>query len=237
MVYLEGDMPYTILVADHDPLQFELFDLIFHVDSYTLKTFTDGQDVLAYLREHTPDLAILDTGTPSVDGFDLCRKMKSVKRLRDIPIILVTSGHPTLTDEDKGLAKVVKANLVIPKPLGDKNLRERVKALLAGRTPHEPRVPNAKPQPETPLPTKTDEDERISTTFAEELQALEDERQRLHAQLLPTDRSQEAKEMKKLRALIALQEEQIKLLEARRQELEARLAQQREPSRLRRWLT
>ena len=229
-------MPYTILVADHDPLQFELFDLIFHVDGYTLKTFTDGQDVLAYLREHTPDLAILDTLTPSVDGFDLCRKMKSVKRLRDIPIILVTSGHPTLTDEDKGLAKVVKADLVIPKPLGDKNLRERVKALLAGRTPHEPRVPGES-QPETVAATETNEDERVSNTFVEELQALESERQRLHAQLLPTDRSQEAKEMKKLRALVALQEEQIALLETRRQELEAHLTQQKEPSRLRRWLT
>ena len=230
-------MPYTLLVADRDPLQFELFDLIFHGDGYALETFTDGEDVLTYLREHTPDVAILETDLPSVDGFDLCRKMKSVKRLREVPIVLVTSRHATLTDEIKGVAKVVKADLIVPKPLGDKNLRERVKALLAGRAPH---VAEPKPAPEAapeaqPLRTHVDR------AFAEGLQTLDEERRRLRATLLPTDRSQEPKEMKKLRALVEVQEAQLELLEAHRQDLEARLerceAQHKEPSRLRRWLT
>ena len=217
-------MPHTLLVADHDPLQFELFDLIFHADGYRLKTFVDGQDVLAYLREHTPDLAFLETGTPSVDGFDLCRKMKSIKRLKEVPIILVTPQE-VLSDEVKELAKIVKADLIIPKPLGDKNLRARVRTLLAGRTPHL---------------QETHSEQSVSAlddTLVEELHDLERERKRLHAELLPTDRSQELKEMKKLRALVELQEEQIRKLEARQQELEARLAGQKEPSRLRRWLT
>ena len=229
-------MPYTLLVADRDPLQFELFDLIFHGDGYALETFTDGEDVLAYLRERTPDVAILETDLPSVDGFDLCRKMKSVKRLREVPIVLVTSRHATLTDEIKGVAKVVKADLIVPKPLGDKNLRERVKALLAGRAPHaaEPKpAPEAAPEAQ-PLHTHVDR-------AFEELQALDEERRRLHAALLPTDRSQEPKEMKKLRALVEVQEAQLELLEAHRQDLEVRLeryeAQHKEPSRLRRWLT
>ena len=219
-------MPYTLLVADRDPLQFELFDLIFHADAYALQPFTDGQDVLAYLREHTPDVAILEADLPSVDGFDLCRKMKSIKRLRDVPIILISSGA-MLTDEVKRLAKIVKADLIIPKPLGDKNLRERVKTLLAGQEPHEKSEPLAEARAE---PTAGDT----------ELQVLEKERQRLHAALLPTDRRQEPKEMKKLRALVELQEEQIEVLEARLHDLEARLARheaQHKDSRLRRWLT
>ncbi len=225
-------MPYTLLVADRDPRQFELFDLIFHGDGYVLETFTGGEEVLAYLREHTPDVAILETDLPSVDGFDLCRKMKSVKRLREVPIVLITSSHPTLSGEAKGLAKVVKADLIIPKPLGDKNLRERVKTLLAGRTPHK-----AEGEPEEHI----SRNEPHVGEVTKELQVLEDERQRLHAALLPTDRNQEPREMKKLRALVELQEEQIAVLEAHRRELEARLVrckeQHKEPSRLRRWLT
>ncbi len=220
-------MPYTLLIADRDPLQFELFDLIFHGDDYALQTFTDGQAVLAYLREHTPDVAILDTDMPSVDGFDLCRKMKRVKRLKEVPIILTTSRQLILNDEVKRLAEVVKADLIIPKPLGDKNLRARIRGLLAGRKPYAYEAQLKE--------TQTSQD----NAFAEALWALESERQRLHASLLPTDRSQESKEMKKLRALIKLQEEQIEVLEARWQELEARLARHegQKPSRLRRWLT
>ena len=235
-------MPYTLLVADHDPLQFELFDMIFHADGYRLKTFADGQDVLAYLREHTPDLAILETGTPSVDGFELCRKMKSIKRLKEVPIVLVTSQE-VLSDEVKELAKIVKADLIIPKPLGDKNLRSRVQTLLAGRTPQVQETYHPQKQTEEQLKhaqetrAKPEQNEVApDETLVEELHALERERRRLHAELLPTDRSQEPKEMKKLRALIALQEEQIEKLGARRQELEARLSGQKEPSRLRRWL-
>ena len=227
-------MPYTLLVADRDPSQFDLFDLIFHADGYLIETFTDGGDVLTYLREHTPDVAILETDLPSVDGFDLCRKMKSVKRLKEVPIVLVTSRHATLTDEVKGVAKVVKADLIVPKPLGDKNLRERVRALLAGRAPHASEPIEAAPEAQ-PLRAHVD------GAFAEELQALGEERRRLRAALLPTDRSQEPKEMKKLRALVEVQEAQLELLEAHRQDLEARLeryeAQHKEPSRLRRWLT
>ncbi len=236
-------MPYTLLVADRDPLQFELFDLIFHGDGYALQTFTDGQDVLAYLREHTPDVAILETDLPSVDGFDLCRKMKSVKRLREVPIVLVTSRHATLTDEIKGVAKIVKADLIIPKPLGDKNLRERIRSLLAGRTPHAAEREPAEPTPTEPTPNAQPLRARAND-FAEKLQTLNKERQRLHAALLPTDRSQEPKEMKKLRALVEVQEAQIEVLEAQQRELGVRLAQcekqreeHKEPSRLRRWLT
>ena len=226
-------MPYTLLVADRDPLQFELFDLIFYGDDYALQTFTDGQDVLTYLREHTPDVAILETDLPLVDGFDLCRKMKRVKRLKEVPIVLVTPRDAALTDEVKRIAKVVEADLIIPKPLGDKNLRARIKGLLAGRKPHDYEAQLKE--------TQSFQD----NAFAEALRTLESERQRLHASLLPTDRSQEPKEMKKLRTLVALQEEQLEMLGAQQRELGARLAQcekqceerQKEPSRLRRWLT
>ena len=228
-------MPYTLLITDRDSAQLELYNLIFRADGHTLQTFSDGQNVLAYLREHTPDLAILETRTPTVDGFELCRTIRRIKRLREMPVILVTSQE-VLSDEVKGLAKVVKADAIIPKPLGDKNLPQRVQTLLAEHTPHSAEATQDVSERLDDQTSEEEQEELLEHTLIEELHTLESERRRLHAALLPTDRSQEPKEMKKLRALVALQEEHIEVLEARRQILEARLARQKAPSRLWRWL-
>lgn len=51
----------------------------------------DGIEALAYMAEHIPDLVLLDLEMPEMDGFEVLEKMRSDPRLKDIPVIVITS--------------------------------------------------------------------------------------------------------------------------------------------------
>jgi DNA-binding response OmpR family regulator len=125
---------HVILVADRDPLQRQLIDLLLAEDRYLVVGVESGKQALEYVRENTPDLAILDLDLGDVTGADVCEKMKSVTRLNPVPVVLTTPsrGGAGLDAHTKSLVHFVAADLVLQKPLGDKNLRERVGALLTG---------------------------------------------------------------------------------------------------------
>ncbi len=123
----------TILVADNEPLHRDLIDMLLSPDDYQLVMFGDGRQVLEYLRHNTPEATILAADLPLVSGADICSKMKSIKRLAQVPVVLTLPPHDNLDQDDKTLefAKFVKADLMLHKPLGDKNVRERLSRLLS----------------------------------------------------------------------------------------------------------
>jgi CheY-like chemotaxis protein len=119
----------TVLIADNDSFQRQLIDMLLAVDNHRILGFDTGRGVLEYLQSHVPDLVIVDYNLPDINGADLCAKMKGVKRLAGVPVILVTAAHKL--ELVRGVARAVRANLVLAKPLGDKQLREQVLGLLA----------------------------------------------------------------------------------------------------------
>jgi CheY-like chemotaxis protein len=121
-----------ILVADRDPLQRQLIDLLLAEDHYVVVGVESGKQALEYVRENTPDLAILDTDLGDIGGADVCEKMKSVTRLNPVPVILTTPhrGSTGLDARTKSLAHFVGADLALQKPLGDKNMRRHVAELI-----------------------------------------------------------------------------------------------------------
>lgn len=129
----------TVLVADADPLQRQLLDMLLGVDAFDVTMVASGEEALAHLRSHTPDLVLLAIDLPDVGGSVICRKVKSVKRLMRVPVVLVApelSEGETLGDPVKREARDVGADLLLQKPLGDKNLRERVQRLIAAPPMH-----------------------------------------------------------------------------------------------------
>ncbi len=122
----------VVLVADHNPLQRQLIDLLLAEDGYQVVTVETGREALEYLREHTPDIAILDLKLYDMSSADVCEKMKGVTRLNPVPVILTAPPRAgvAIDARTKSLAYFVGANLVLQKPLGDKNLRLRVRGLL-----------------------------------------------------------------------------------------------------------
>jgi len=57
-------------------------------------TVSNGEEVLKYLNDHTPDFAIFDTDTPILDGFHLCKLMKSslYEHCKEVPVILISDS-------------------------------------------------------------------------------------------------------------------------------------------------
>jgi CheY-like chemotaxis protein len=123
----------SVLVADHDPMQRQLLDLLFSLDGVQLQLASSGEEALAFLRERTPDAVLLATDLPDMPGTAICQKLKTVKRLAMVPVVLLApeplegQGVP---EEIRREARKAGADLLVPKPLGDKNLRERVERLV-----------------------------------------------------------------------------------------------------------
>lgn len=122
----------TVLVADDLEGQRMVLDMLLSADGYVVHAVADGREALAYLKEHTPDLAVLDVNMPHVSGIDVCDRMKRVPRLKDVPVIILT----VMKDERTGqMARLAKADRVIIKPLEGKDFRATVRELLTASSP------------------------------------------------------------------------------------------------------
>ncbi|MEX2501002.1 MAG: response regulator, partial [Trueperaceae bacterium] len=124
-----------LLIAEPDRLQLQLVDMLLASGSYELTMVESGREALEHLKGATPDLAILAMDLPDVEGDVICGKIRRVTRLARTPVILISpqSGRFGLSDAVRSRARRAGADLVLPRPLGDKNLRERVQALLDAR--------------------------------------------------------------------------------------------------------
>ena len=91
-----------------------------------------GEDALKIIKEKTPDLVILDWMLPDTSGIDVCRKIKIDKKLKNIPVLILTAkGEPD--DKIKGLE--VGADDYVTKPFNNKELLLRVKSLIKRSKP------------------------------------------------------------------------------------------------------
>jgi CheY-like chemotaxis protein len=123
--------PATILVADDEPAVRNLLEMILGSDGHTVVTVVDGKEALTYLKDHTPDLIVLDINMPFMSGIDVCSRVKRIKRFQHTPVVILTAMNDQRTRDE---AKGVKVDVFINKPLTGKNFRKTVQDLLeAGR--------------------------------------------------------------------------------------------------------
>jgi two-component system chemotaxis response regulator CheY len=80
-----------ILVADDDPTIRLLVNATLRRDTYTLMEAMDGEQTLQVAREEHPDLILLDVGMPLLDGFEVCRQLKSDPATDSIHIVMLTA--------------------------------------------------------------------------------------------------------------------------------------------------
>jgi CheY-like chemotaxis protein len=131
----------TILVADPDSLQRQLIDMMLSVDDVDVALVGSGEEALRYLRENTPVAMVVAVDLHDVDGFALCQKVKVVGRLAHVPVVLVAdpADGEGLDERTRARARAAGADLLLQRPLGDKNLRERI-AHLTAAPPNDPGV-------------------------------------------------------------------------------------------------
>jgi len=124
----EAKEPTKVLVADDIEGQRRVLEMLLSVDGYEVVTVDDGKAALEYLKENTPDIAILDVKMPHLSGIEVCDRMKRTPRLRGVPVIVLTALRD---DHTLGQARLALADRIIYKPLEGKDFRATVRELLA----------------------------------------------------------------------------------------------------------
>ena len=120
----------TILVAEDSPTQREMLVFLLEGEGYAVVAASDGVEALAAAQSAPVDLVISDIVMPGLDGYGLCRSLRSEERLRHVPVILLTSlSDPR--DVIRGLES--GANNFVCKPYDDEALLARVRTVLANQ--------------------------------------------------------------------------------------------------------
>ncbi len=116
----------TLLLVDDQVLNIQLLHQLFKND-YTVCSATSGQQAIAFCTRQLPDLILLDVVMPVMDGHEVCTRLKSDPRTRDIPIIFVTAHN---NPEEETAALGLGAVDFISKPVNASVVRARVGAQL-----------------------------------------------------------------------------------------------------------
>ena len=122
------ESPKSVLVAEDSITSRTLLKNILEFAGYKVKTAIDGAEALAVLGIEAFDLVVSDVEMPRMSGFDLTARIRSDKRLAQLPVVLVT-GLDSREDRERGVD--VGANAYIVKSSFDQgNLLEVVRRLI-----------------------------------------------------------------------------------------------------------
>ncbi len=121
-----------VLLVDDTPANLDIVSEAL-ADSYEVSVAMDGESALEIVREFPPDLILLDVMMPGMDGYEVCRRLKTDDRTANIPVLFLTALSDD-EDEAKGLA--LGAVDYISKPFNPGLVKARVQnhlALVAAR--------------------------------------------------------------------------------------------------------
>jgi DNA-binding response OmpR family regulator len=127
-----------LFIEDDDQIRLAL-RLALEDEGYTVDEAADGRTGLALFDRSEPDLVLVDLRLPDIQGFDVCRTIRSRSI---VPIIIVTAQTDTY-DLVAGLE--AGADDYVTKPVVPKELAARIRALLRRVQLHEVAAPTAKP--------------------------------------------------------------------------------------------
>jgi two-component system, OmpR family, response regulator len=121
----EGVQNPRVLVIDDEPNIRELVQVALNFHGCAVTTGATGEDALQLAHAYDPDLIVLDVLLPDIDGFEVCRRLRSVAN--DVPVIFLTARDAT-ADTVTGLT--IGGDDYITKPFSVEALVARVRAVL-----------------------------------------------------------------------------------------------------------
>jgi PAS domain S-box-containing protein len=119
-----------ILIVEDSPTQAEQLQHILELHDYQVTHAADGKQALALLRECTPTMVISDIMMPEMNGYQLCQQIKSDERLKNIPVVLLTSLSDPV-DIVRGME--CGADNFLTKPYDEQMLLSRIQYILLNR--------------------------------------------------------------------------------------------------------
>ncbi len=124
----EKNTPSRILIVDDMPVNLDLMKSILSTEDYAIVTSKNGMSAMAKANANVFDLILLDIVLPDIDGFEICRQIKTSSKNQDTPIIFLTAQR-----EKESIVKGFKLGAVdyILKPFSEEELLARVSLHLS----------------------------------------------------------------------------------------------------------
>jgi two-component system, cell cycle sensor histidine kinase and response regulator CckA len=116
-----------IMIVDDNPVNLKLLEDMLQRQDHAVRSFPLGRLALVAALRKSPDLILLDIDMPEMDGYEVCKRLKSVKHLSEIPVIFLSALNET---SDKVKAFQSGAADYISKPFQLEEVHARVQTHL-----------------------------------------------------------------------------------------------------------
>jgi DNA-binding response OmpR family regulator len=124
-----------IAVVEDESDILDLVSLHLKKEHFSVQGFLNGWGFLRSLENSAPSLVVLDLMLPDIDGFEICRQLRSKQNFSSIPIIILTAQSE---ETERVLGLELGADDYIVKPFSPRELVARVKAVLRRTTKEDP---------------------------------------------------------------------------------------------------
>ena len=117
----------TVLVVDDEPLNVELLKAILQPLQFNVQTAANGAEALASLAKEPADIVLLDVMMPLINGYEVCRRIRADRKLKGVPIILITALHET---SERIMGIDAGCDEFVTKPFDKNEVVARIRTLL-----------------------------------------------------------------------------------------------------------
>ena len=123
-------MSYKVLVVDDEPFICRSLSFVLRKEQYEVFEARDGEEALAMIRDHKPDLVFMDVMMPKMNGLEVTKHVKADPGLVDTKIILLTAKGQ---DSDRATGQAAGADDYMTKPFSPSKLLQRARSVLGVR--------------------------------------------------------------------------------------------------------
>ncbi|MDG9976994.1 Hpt domain-containing protein [Ectopseudomonas oleovorans] len=124
---VEADRPPLVMVVDDSVTVRKVTSRLLERNGMNVVTAKDGVDAIAQLQEHRPDIMLLDIEMPRMDGFEVATLVRHDERLKDLPIIMITSRTG---EKHRERAMAIGVNQYLGKPYQESLLLDTIAQLV-----------------------------------------------------------------------------------------------------------
>ncbi|MDX2097369.1 MAG: response regulator [Leptolyngbyaceae cyanobacterium bins.59] len=125
-------MSSVLVVDDSQTLRFMMTELL-RANAFKVTAVRDGEEALQQIEEDCPDVVVLDIVMPRLNGYEVCRRLKSNPATQNVSVILCSSNA---TDVDRYWGLKQGADAYLCKPFRPEELIDTVKQVLQGTISH-----------------------------------------------------------------------------------------------------
>lgn len=115
-----------ILVVDDDPYILMSLEFLMKKNGFDVMVARNGTEALDIVEKQLPNVVLLDIMMPDVDGYEICRHIKSNKKLKEAKVVFM-SAKTKEADIKKGYD--LGASLYITKPFSTREMMKQIKEL------------------------------------------------------------------------------------------------------------